>query len=146
MLTLYLDLVKEASAPLAGSVVQVCCGSRIDLLDHTLKRVKALWPRARAYVIQLTTGSTQTLSRKPGFLVQVELTGGQPSTTTSALPAMMDVLASRASSLECTRLRCMSKSCPLRSENEQQKLDPSKAGDQECWAHRLFIDIAKAFS
>ena len=91
--TQYLNLVGGAVDVLSSAIILVMCGSRIDLVHHTRQVMRKMWPRARPWVIQLTAGDVQTWSRKPGFLLVLELEHGKPpSTKSSEMPHTLAIL------------------------------------------------------
>ena len=74
-------------------IIVVICGSRLDLLHHVRQRMKKQWPKARPWVVQMTAGGFQSLARKPGYIMFLELTHGKPITSArSEYPHTLDIL------------------------------------------------------
>ena len=102
-------------------------GGRFDLLNSVTSRISKLFPQAEAYVVQLTAGAHQQKKQLPCYTVLVHSPNHR-----HAVPTSVELLRSRAKSSEQTRLRCLTRSCPLRSEGEiplqDQPANPEEAG------------------
>ncbi|CAE7253655.1 unnamed protein product [Symbiodinium sp. CCMP2592] len=98
--------------------VVIVRGQRIDLLLKVLKRCEEvfradLW---KVYSVQMTSGEVQQRGRPsiPSFLIVIQRNNG----TVPDMPFMVQCLKHRATPAEQHQLRCLSRSCPLRTADE----------------------------
>lgn len=70
------------------------------------------------FTVQIAAGATQTSKRHATFAAFAH-----GPDFTGKVPASFNALAARAKPGECTRLRCLSKACQLRSAEEREALD-----------------------
>ena len=106
------------------------CGPRLDLLSGVANRMGASCPSLASFTVQLThQAGSQKLKRRAAF-AQYGVTAATLKAARS-IPTSTPALAARLSPGECTRLRCVSSACRLRSapvtEDEMKAitLDPS---------------------
>ena len=115
----YIDVCKEVltECNLSKYAIGIVLGPRLDLMDALMKRCQQTFKNGRTVLIQLTAGATQRLGKSlPSFLILVH------SDTNIPLPYSAELLKYRSDSLEQPRLRCMTKSCCLRSTTEKALL------------------------
>ena len=97
--------------------VAIVVGPRLDLLDSLHKRCTALFKQCKVVVVQLIGGGMQRRGvSKPSFTIIVH------SDPDMLFPYFTELLKFRAAAHEEIRLRCMSKACPLRSDDERAAL------------------------
>ena len=126
-LSLLEALAKVLQAVTSGKVrLAVTAGTRLDLLVAIMNKIQVVFPNLQQFTVQLTSGTVQKLKRRPSF-VQFAVssdffeTGGKMSNSINALGV-------RAKAGECTRLRCLSKECPLRPVDDIAKLNGVESG------------------
>ena len=106
--------VAEASG---SQNLRICIpvGRRLDVLHLVSSLIVSKFPGLLDFAIPLTYGKPQITKRKQNFCVVAV-----PATffDTGSLPNFIDALSGRAHDGEGTRLRCLTKACPLRPLNE----------------------------
>ena len=116
----YCEAAKDLLTDLGISkfAVAVVVGPRLDLLDSLHKRCTAIFKQCKVVVIQLVAagGMQRRGVSKPSFAVVVH---HDPD---MLFPYFAELLKFRAAAREEIRLRCMSKACPFRNDDERASL------------------------
>ena len=88
----YLTLISNSCSSAQEIILVVLVGSRIDLLSHVRSQMKKLWPQSRPWVVQLTAGDMQTWSRKPGYMLVLEIQPNKNAKGSKDMPHSLDLL------------------------------------------------------
>ena len=110
------NLLEKADAVLAARSVRrwcalIPCGRRLDLVVVVCNKASVVWPQSYSYTVQLNSGQMQSTKRRPSYLVVV---ASKYFSDADAMPSIINV-SNRAQTVERTRMRCLDRSCPLRS-------------------------------
>jgi hypothetical protein len=100
-------------------------GNRMDVAVALQKKLDTEFPTLETFIIQVTCGPQQGLKKRPQLCI---FSVDQGSTKGLQVPNSVDALSCRAKRGECTRLRCLDATCPLRSIEERQALEANKDG------------------
>ena len=78
-----------------------------------------MWPAGYNYTVQLSGGDKQTTKKRPSYMVVIVTKNFHDS---DSMDSLIQV-SHKGKSRECTRLRCLDKDCPLRSEEDRAELN-----------------------
>lgn len=116
----YCEAAKDLIVDIGVSkfAVAVVVGPRLDLLDSLRKRCTAVFKQCKVAVIQLVGGGGMQRRgvSKPSFAIIIHSDPDMP------FPYFKELLKFRAAAREEIRLRCMSKACPFRNDDERASL------------------------
>ena len=82
-------------------------------------KAQVLWPAGYNYTVQLNAGDKQTTKKRPSYIVVIVTKNFHD---TDSMDSLIHV-SYKGKPRECTRLRCLDKDCPLRSDEERAKLN-----------------------
>ena len=128
----YLGKIKAwaEAAKVKSFKVAVPVGKRFDLLDKVMQGMSTLWPKTmQCYISTLSAGDTQSVRHRCNYVV----IGVFGEANGFQAPVSAPLLKCRAKKSEKLRMRCMNRSCPLRSPDEvariaaaTESVDPSR--------------------
>ncbi|CAE7375711.1 unnamed protein product [Symbiodinium necroappetens] len=131
----FIDGIKDivTANSLTSFSIAVPCAGRIDFMSVIQDKLAQTFPESQVFVTILTSGnSMQSQKKKTKFALLVHQC---PPKHVPSVPTSIASMKGKARAWECLRMRCLSLSCPLRSEADkkaaQEALEKEKAKSEE---------------
>ena len=126
-----IDAAKASAQTLVSNKVKlaVIAGNRLDYVAGISAKLNTVFAAPwQIFMIQLSHGTKQYSRRRPSYLLLVV-----PGGSAEEVPTFIPALAKRAARSEKTRMRCLARECPLRSQIERDDLP--EVDDPACELH-----------